>query len=113
MSAELITFLRARLDDDEAVLRSCAGGVPRWRAEDIAIFGPDLSPEVRAHIARHDPARVLKEIEAKREVVRLYERAYDYAPTFTSGFAAAMEDALLMFALAYADHPDYREEWRP
>jgi hypothetical protein len=71
------------------------------------------SHEEAEHIARHDPARVLRDIEAKREVVRLAERARDYHETFTDGFAAAMEGALRLFALSFADHPGYREEWRP
>ncbi|WP_329215167.1 DUF6221 family protein [Streptomyces sp. NBC_01485] len=66
-----------------------------------------------AFIAAHDPARVLREIDAKREVVRLAERAHDYHETFMNGFAAAMEQALRLFALAYADRPGYQESWRP
>lgn len=122
--SDLVTFLRARLDEDEAVLRACAGGVPQWRPEDIAIFGPDLSPEVRTHIARHDPARVLKEIEAKRRVVELH-RPVQKRSTGSGG--GVIEDCqvcdhfparypcttLRLLALPYADHPDYQEQWRP
>jgi hypothetical protein len=82
----------------------------------IAATGPADDQQSMAdarHIARHDPARVLAEVAAKRDVIRLAERAHDYHATFLSGFAAAMEDALRKFALAYADHPDYRPEWAP
>lgn len=65
------------------------------------------------HIIRHDPARVLVEIDAKRSVLDLAERARDHHETFVSGFAAALENTLRLHALAYADHPDYRTEWRP
>lgn len=81
----------------------------QWRGMTIDAGGARLAP----HIARHDPARVLREIDAKREVLRLAERAHDYHETFLNGFAAAMEGALRLFALAYADRPGYRDEWRP
>lgn len=126
MTADLVTFLRARLDEDGA--RAKAAGGDSWRRQDhpsetVAIYDSKGEPvvydegspteEQAAHITRHDPARVLAEVDAKREVVRLAERAYDYHETFTNGFAAAMEHALRLFALPYADHADYREEWRP
>ncbi|SES03075.1 DUF6221 family protein [Streptomyces qinglanensis] len=74
------------------------------------------------HIARHDPARVLADIEAKRRVVRYYE---DAARTLAAaepgtpphdlmtGAMNSLRAALQALALPYADHPDYREEWRP
>ena len=129
---DLIAFLCAQLDEDERIARAAtqgpwlvdcethaeaiiagdgtsviAGG--RWGDEASAFE----STEDALHIAAHDPARVLREVEAKREVVRLAERAHDYHETFLNGFAAAMEQALRLFALAYADRPGYREEWRP
>jgi hypothetical protein len=54
------------------------------------------------HIARHDPARVLREVEAKRRVVNRYaENPAEPWPLFP----------LLEMAAVYADHPNYREEW--
>lgn len=50
-----------------------------------------------AHIARHDPARVLAECEAKRRIVD----------------ESRSRLAMRLVALPYADHPDYREEWKP
>jgi hypothetical protein len=112
MSDDVATFLHARLDEDESVARACAGD-GEWDADSIAIYGEGLAPEVRNHMARHDPARVLADVTAKREVLRLAEGFHDYAETFMNGVASRMEGALRLFALAYADHPDYREEWRP
>jgi hypothetical protein len=71
------------------------------------------------HIARHDPARVLAECDAKRRIVddlelaeisesspaRHYEKA---APYVTD----RLRRVLMHLALPYADHPDFREEWR-
>lgn len=63
-----------------------------------------------AHIARFDPARVLAECEAKRRVVTAIARWLDAHPD--EDHVPAGDDALCWLALPYADHPDYREEWR-
>ncbi len=78
------------------------------------------------HIARHDPAHVLADVDAKRQVI-----AEHYCPDDLDidekphcGFcdkALVMNDRqgewpcrhLRLLALPYADHPDYRAEWRP
>jgi hypothetical protein len=52
------------------------------------------------HIARHDPARVLADVEAKRRIVE-----WDAEQPVDRG-------VLNILASVYADHPDYREEWR-
>jgi hypothetical protein len=59
-----------------------------------------------AHVARHDPARVLAECEAKRRIV---EREVNAANQTTYRRLFTLQDR----AAVYADHPDYREEWRP
>lgn len=61
-----------------------------------------VSGEVADHIARHDPARVLAECEAKRRIV---EWASDGEGEFH------WSTVLAPLAAVYADHPDYREEW--
>lgn len=111
-------------DGDEELLVALRPGLPRpvdltgglWGA--VVSSVPDhedaWSPMPQfEHAARHDPARVLAEVAAKREVVRLAERAHDYHETFMNGFAAALEDALRLFALPYAGHREYRPEWAP
>lgn len=67
-----------------------------------------------AHIARHDPARVLREVEAKRAIVEMCEsHANAQFPDFEGGYASAAEDALTHLALVWSDHPDYRPAWAP
>jgi hypothetical protein len=66
-----------------------------------------------AFIAAHDPARALREIDAKRDLLRFAEGIHDHHETFTTGVAARLERTLRLFALAYVDRPGYREEWRP
>jgi hypothetical protein len=68
----------------------------------------DFTPiEAAAHIASHDPARVLTECEAKRRIVEACAEVLAYDAE------ALPQDVLRCLALPYADHPDYREEWKP
>lgn len=138
---DLVQWLRDQLDEDERIAREATPGpwqnaptarhhaTASGRSEEAVFASPtDTGAMVVAatgeaserrnlinaeFIAAHDPARVLREIEAKREVLRLAERAYDYHETFTNGFASALEGTLRLFALAYADRPGFREEWAP
>lgn len=126
---DLVQFVTARLDEDAGLAEQAAHcGAPEWNTDADSLLLLSLAnrqrlaergvPEalagaVEAHHARHDPARVLAEVEAKREVVRLAIRANDFGPTFMHGFGAAMEQALRLLALPHATHPDYRETWRP
>ncbi|MGW5175874.1 DUF6221 family protein [Streptomyces sp. NPDC004082] len=66
-----------------------------------------------AFIAEHDPARVLREIDAKRDLLRFAAGVHDHHETFTTGVSARLDGTLRLFALAYADRPGYRNEWKP
>lgn len=87
----------------------------KWRGQTIESGGTRIAP----HIARHDPACVLRGVKAKRAVVDEYaywaERAVkgvnpmpDEAGRFE--VAATMAKAL---AGEWDTHPDFRPEWRP
>ncbi|MGW6741614.1 DUF6221 family protein [Streptomyces sp. NPDC055025] len=90
MPDDLPQFLRDRLDEDyEAARRTLGTNVmarvlrgqpaPRWVPSpegDAGIWDTDGTPRVkfvwareRDHIVRHDPARVLADVEAKRQIV--------------------------------------------
>jgi hypothetical protein len=78
------------------------------------------APEYAAHIARYDPARVLREVEAGRNILARYEdclarqedQDYPYAPAVEQ--AREYEDFVLPnLAAVDSDHPDYDPEWRP
>lgn len=122
MTDDLVAFLTARLDERERDAIAAAGKLgPDWyydsehacvasrREHDLVATGSQdhLEPERGAHIARHDPARVLRDVAAKRHLID---------DTHWGG-GPETEDAyhytLSIVATAYADHPDYREEWRP
>lgn len=70
-----------------------------------------VSSEEGAHIARHDPARVLREVAAKRKLVRSIEGLVQHAYGYDS--AGTVEEVLTPLAAIYSDHPDFNEEWRP
>ncbi len=110
----LTEFLLDRIAEDEAVARAAATdgyGAIDWAGES----GP-----TDVHIARHDPARVLADCEAKRRLIAIHwdfqwsaEPDPDEDRTF--GCYECHGPCLILGALAmpYADHPDYRDEWRP
>jgi hypothetical protein len=114
-------------DDDESGGRILTAG--RILIEDDA--HPDVAHKLRKrwngsyndmfaadHIARHDPARVLREVEAKRRLLGqcvttgpdLSFIGSDFHPGDDTELAAF---TLALLALPYSDHPDWREEWRP
>lgn len=101
---ELIAFLNERLAEDER-LAIAARDEPEtgwWWSEDA-----ESAPE--RHIARHDPARVLADVAAKRAIVAAcaYNLEYEeYGHTLA-------ERVLRALALPYADHEDYKPHWRP
>ncbi|MFF1957990.1 DUF6221 family protein [Streptomyces sp. NPDC058220] len=140
---DLVTFLRARLNEDEAVARGTTVPLdwhqgpgdddPEWVGDEMVLMWPPefhtpyeqdkhwrgLTADpagLAAHIARHDPARVLREIDAKRKALDHYEEFQGFAKGGTAPFrlaAGAVAMQIQIMALPYADHPDYREEWRP
>lgn len=65
--ADLVRWLTAQLDEDERIARACPGR-GEWYAGEID-YVADLSPEKCEHIAEHDPARVLREIDSKRKLL--------------------------------------------
>jgi len=118
----LADFLLARIAEDEraaadeAVARAHSGTVVLGPAYDDHPAREAIREQlqesvtalqrVRPWTAIYDPARVLAECEAKRKIV---EQVRD--PAWSS---YAVRDLVLgNLALPYADHPDYREEWRP
>jgi hypothetical protein len=155
----LVEFLRQRLDEDEQIAQ--AANPPPWRlrpagtehrlAEHV-IFGgsypgdPEKLRQVadleaaweRAanaeHIARHDPARVLRQVEVLRRVVDCHKHTYSDAVgerprhgcevchvegdfVIGGGWSELDPDGwcetIRLLTLPYADHPDYNPAWQP
>lgn len=134
---ELIAFIEARLAEDESMAKAASAGP--WRVDDETyaevIYAADDSSVVAGgrwggeasvfetnedarHIVRHDPARVLREVEAKRRLVHRYDEiarlVLPYYPSDRDqGYAEALAEAVRGMAAAWSDHPDYRAEWQP
>ncbi|PZS13677.1 MAG: hypothetical protein DLM57_16100 [Pseudonocardiales bacterium] len=117
----LVEFLQARLAEDELIALAATDGSQQWRTHydyrDVKdedghyVVQADTrrpSLEQAAHIARHCPARVLREVEAKRAVIADYLR-HDAAGDLLE--RDAVEDLLEELCSVYADHPDYIKSW--
>ncbi|MGW0835887.1 DUF6221 family protein [Streptomyces prunicolor] len=76
MTNNLVAFLKARLDEDANLARRCdgTGFSAEWIAHRAALnFGrgdpTSFHTAIAQHVALHDPARMLREVEAKRHVL--------------------------------------------
>lgn len=134
---DLIAFINARLDEDEAA----AKGPPGWKLEHwTAIRYADkesgrnwrVDAEPRCvidgaakddaqFIARHDPARALREAEAKRAILDRHSILEDLARNAGVKWCAHCTDDrsgaewpcgdVRDLAAVWSDHPGYRPEW--
>lgn len=109
----LTEFLLARIAEDEAAARE----VMADNFGDGPIgTGDDPWPSERAFAERYTVARVLAECEAKRRIVE--EHSGITATDIDWSACSVCRDTspcvtLRALALPYADHPDYREGWKP
>ena len=123
---DLVEWLRAQLDDDEQEAQDALKRTTTTRRRIGGEWVEDTvqPPEWRRSV--WGPARVLREIDAKRQILDQgaywNERAVSEAvdppkfpqPGLDLGLLLdAMNPALRLLALPYADRPGYREEWRP
>jgi hypothetical protein len=120
--SDLIAFLRARLDEDAATARR-AGDSFRQIGETGVIVATegDRAEEcasanwagIADHIVRHDPARVLAEVEAKRKIIDQHERYAAERRRMMGGWDPQSDDSPILTALAavYDYHPDHKEKW--
>ncbi len=94
----LAEFLLARIAEDEARVR-----------EFREIYGSaDVLPDLGGY-AVAGAARVLAECEAKRRIIATFDRYVGHARAERDHETAILK----ALALPYADHPGFREEWRP
>jgi hypothetical protein len=157
---DIAAFASARLDEVEAVAKAATEAAGQWfepgpgagewsvrnnRAivecpTGIIAFDEGCPTDAQAaHIARHDPARALREVEAGRAILRMHRPTPPH-PEFGFTYPAAARfcgycgpgdnwqaeqepdhypDALWpcrhvrILAAIDSDHPDYRPEWAP
>jgi len=147
---ELVDFLRARLNEDERIARDAGGrseqaweadlsgkdplGMPSWPAVVRYLTGGRLrgavahlpvmqerSEDRMVHIARHDPARILAEVEAKRSLLDRYETQHWHGPAAPTSpdprdhveDTGACRTCVTARTLArvYRNHPDFNPAW--
>lgn len=135
----LVEFLLARIAEDENVARNHPTPGP-WKIAEVTGYrepryqvGPvreddgGLVATEAQYFERWQPARVLAECEAKRRIVEMHRAdgapvvdllgmEYEFCWTCSDSGPDAQAwpcDTIKALAAVYADHPDYRDEWRP
>jgi hypothetical protein len=152
VTADLVAFLRQRLQDDEDAARGAADsagtnwigtmesgnpwrysdgqGVYTWSEEGVESDRPQVAAvqwePVQDHIARHDPARVLADVQAKRAILKehpsegpidehwSWSRLYPWCTTCSDADDGPTYwpcRTVLLLASVYADHPDFDPAW--
>ncbi|QDM57134.1 hypothetical protein SEA_WHACK_71 [Rhodococcus phage Whack] len=135
---DIVEFLRARLDEDEQVANTAIARLAEndpftqeWRfGARMGGFGglinragtrTAISPTPESsHINRHGPARILREVAAKRLVIEAAIEATSLDMLLDSERRVGIRDEnaeplvgdiiLEALASAYSDHPDYRKD---
>jgi hypothetical protein len=119
---DLVTFLRARLDEDERVARAVPSGFDLFDGTGIIVMPANtgtrivtLPSSVAAFAVRHDPARVLRDVAAKRRIVERAEQYQRWAqnedtPAFKA-LATAGDLMVRFLAAPFATHPDFDPAW--
>jgi hypothetical protein len=108
---DLAEFVLARNAEREQLARAA---LPHY-----TVMGQDgQRSELVAFGNYNDPAFVLLQCEAIRQVVELHRSALELRRTddpYQAGYIKAMRDdrVLRLIAVPYADHPAFRAEWGP
>ncbi|MDX2954578.1 DUF6221 family protein [Streptomyces caniscabiei] len=106
---DLVRWLSACLDEDDEEARR-----GYLKAEPI----PDYDGWNQSTTAGLPPAvaaRVLREIDSKRQLLAEYKlaNAEGKYPDWAGGYASGLEYAVQLAAAEYADRPGYDPEWAP
>lgn len=122
-------FINARIDEDEQIARAATlpvYGQPvqgaEWSVTDVPFEGitvwdpqPDLPGHTDArteHIARHDPARVLRQCAAIREALDSIDTLLGIANNSEGTWGTDAEIARDAIASIWSDHPDFDPRWK-
>ncbi len=112
----IVEFVQARLDDQERIAHAAAEAF--LHGDRVGIDPYAMHPSVRMHVYSWTPARVLREIQAKRRILTEVVAQIDgmdqqIISEWGSSQGEPDESHLLLRLLAapYDSHPDYRPEW--
>jgi len=113
---DLVEFLKARIDEDEQIAKGASP--PPWHEDGMAIragarpYAASITdtlvvrhtwPQESAHIIRHDPARALRDVAFKREILSAYQAlaVSDDTTRWHAGELFAMEAVIRSMAAIY------------
>jgi hypothetical protein len=115
MSDELVRFLQARFAEDAARQQDIW---EQWHHRDCEALPQALYPDRETGACDCGvPTSVLAEVEAKRRILAYATRRVSCSDAHPQEDmyhpdGHADTELLRLLALPYADHPDYRAEWR-
>ncbi len=126
-------FVEARLDEEYAAARDLTeseAAAAEWyeMTSGVLVTGPPTADDtwdgtfaigdsrITRFIAGHDPARVLREVAAKRAITARYREILNLRKIQRGDLAAAgallvLSDVVEALASAWSDHPDYDPKW--
>jgi hypothetical protein len=112
---DLVRWLRAQLDEEAARAQRAVDGSRNAFVSADEDVEPLLFDDDGAFVL---PARVLREIDAKRKLLDRYERAMENRRAHpddlaSAGALLALHGAVKLLALPYADREGYEEGWAP
>lgn len=149
----IVEFLRERLDEDEEAAKAVSAPYRLYVYDDGQVREPEIEHRADSehygtyrrdadgddvlpnrhsgYALLYDPARVLREVEAKRAILVDHSNPHAFAaaedPSVSLGAQISRQalgewcehheaftcTTLRDLAAVYQDHPDWREEWRP
>ena len=107
----IIEFLDARLAEDEQLARE-SHSILLLIGNDtrVLVEGSDERNTYR-FIERFNPARVLREVAAKRALIAQFVNQSCMSCSSTVGGDDIGDCVARLLAAAYSDHPDFNPEW--
>jgi len=129
---DLAKFLEARIGEDEHWAHMAEAGWPPENAlaasedpEHYPFMATDITPSKATFIRRHDPGRVLREVDAKRKILAEHHDEESWPGhcavclSDRAGFAETWNpdespcQTLRLLAAVYRDHEDYDPAFKP
>jgi len=137
--SDLAAFIAAQLDEDEAAAKAATD---MWPVAALAVLDdPEragwypLTLAAATHIARHDPARVLREVRFKRALMATHQPVpfwgnnppplKDQTPERVKAWYCQCQcpdgviegtypcDTAKLIVSVWDDHPDHDQGWKP
>jgi hypothetical protein len=143
VTPSIVDFLNSRLDEDQAVAENASQDSDEGNAWSVGARQGSWKQEARigddredlvfdikdgvcvdfdgllAHLTRFHPARVLREVAAKRSIVELHGLSHECSVIDHTGEVDNCHwvinpegcSTLLALAAVYSDHADYQQDW--